>query len=313
MTNAIEVVHYRNEWLDMFASEAQLIQQALGDNCLMVHHIGSTSVPGLAAKPIIDMIPVVKNILHVDQATAAMEQFGYIAKGEFGMLFRRYFQKRDDERAYNVHVYEEGNPEIGRHVKFRDWMIAHADDREAYGHLKKALAIKFPQDILSYCMGKDEFVADIDTKTGFDGLRVVQALTDREWQAVRQFRLAYFSDRVSAADPYTWTFKHAEHIHFVLYKGSKIIGYAHIQLWPDKRSALRMIVIDQPYRNAGIGGEFLKICERWLKEQGMISLQVQSSPAAYPFFCKHFYVHMSFKDSDGFEGHSRDIDIGKLF
>ncbi|OGT62778.1 MAG: GNAT family N-acetyltransferase [Gammaproteobacteria bacterium RIFCSPHIGHO2_12_FULL_45_12] len=311
MTRIIEVVSHRNEWSSMFEAEAKLIKQALGDNCITVHHIGSTAVPGLAAKPIIDILPVVKNIVQVDQSNAAMEKLGYVAKGEFGMLFRRYFQKGGDNRTYNVHVYEEGNPEIERYLKFRDWMIAHSDDRDAYGDLKKELALKFPHDILSYVMGKDEFVASIDAKTGFDGIRVVQALTDREWQAVRQLRQKYFFDKVPISDPYTWTFKHADHVHFVLYKGSKIIGYAHIQLWPDKGSALRIIVIDEIYRNSGIGSDFLKICERWLKEQGVKILRIQSSPEAYRFYCKHAYIHMPFNDPDGYEGDPRDIEIGK--
>lgn len=312
MTRIIEVVPYRNEWPDMFNTEANLIKQALGNNCLAIYHIGSTAVPGLAAKPVIDILPVVKNILQVDGTTNAMQQLGYEAKGEFGMLFRRYFQKGGDQRTHHVHVFEENNPEVERHIKFRDWMIAHPDDREAYGKLKKELSLKFPNDILNYCMGKEDFVASIDTKTGFNGLRVVQALTDREWQSVRQLRQKYFFDRVPVSDPYTSTFKHAEHLHFVLYKGSKIIGYAHIQLWPNKRSALRIIVIDEPYRNKGIGSDFLKICERWLKEQGIIKLQVQSSPEAYPFYCNHAYIHMPFNDPDGHKGDPRDIEAGKI-
>lgn len=313
MRRIIEVVPYRKEWPSMFELEAKRIKQALGNNCLIVHHIGSTAVPGLASKPIIDMLPVVKNLLEVDQANHAMQQLGYEAKGEFGIPFRRYFQKGGDTRTHHMHIFEEGNPEIERHIKFRDWMIAHHDDREAYGKLKKQLALKFPNDIMSYCMGKDNFVASIDAKTGFDGLRMVQALTDREWEAVRQLRQKYFFDRVPISDPYTWTFKHAEHVHFVLYKGSKIIGYAHIQLWSDKRSALRIIVIDEPFRRSGLGGDFLKMCERWLKEQGILKLQIQSSPEAYKFYCKHAYVHMPFNDPDGHESDPRDIEIGKIF
>jgi GrpB-like predicted nucleotidyltransferase (UPF0157 family)/GNAT superfamily N-acetyltransferase len=311
MTRIIEVVPYRNEWSSMFEAETKLIRQALGSNCITVHHIGSTGVPGLAAKPVIDILPVVKNIVHVDQSNAAMEKLGYVAKGEFGMLFRRYFQKGSEDRTYNVHVYEESNQEIERYLKFRDWMRVHSDDRNAYGNLKKELALKFPHDILSYCMGKDEFVACIDAKTGFDGIRVVQALTDREWHAVRLFRQKYFFDKVPISDPYTWTFKHADHVHFVLYKGSKIVGYAHIQLWPEKISALRIIVIDEGYRNSGTGSDFLKICERWLKEQGIKALHIQSSPEAYRFYCKHAYIQMPFNDPDGYEGDPRDIEIGK--
>ncbi len=282
MNSNIEVVRYDPNWPSMFNQEAALIQQTLGSNCLTIHHIGSTSVPGLCAKPIIDILPVVKNILEVDKAAKAMERLGYEAKGEHGIAFRRYFQKGREVRSHNVHVYEEVDPEIDRYLKFRDWMRSHEDDAQAYANLKIELATKFPQDILRYCFGKDAFVANIDMKDGFSGWRMVQALTDREWTAVRTLRQKNFFK--SNIDPYTWTFEHKDHIHFVFYKNAEIIGYAHLQLWPERRAALRIIVIEEAYRNHGFGSQFLKLCERWLYHQGHKVLLIQSSPEAYQFY-----------------------------
>jgi GrpB-like predicted nucleotidyltransferase (UPF0157 family)/GNAT superfamily N-acetyltransferase len=311
MTDIIKVVSYDSEWLCMFEREAKLIKIALGNNCIDIHHIGSTSVPGLKAKPIIDILPVVKDILPVDQTVLAMADLGYEAKGEYGIPFRRYFQKRSAHSRHNVHIFEQGNPEIDRHLKFRNWMRLHVSDRDAYGKLKAELALKFSHDIMNYCLGKDAFIADIDTKTGFDGLRIVQALTDCEWKAVRHLRQKYFFDRVPIDDPYTWTFKNPQHVHFILYTGTKIVGYAHIQLWPQNRAALRIIVIDEPYCNKGLGSEFLKLCERWLSHQNVRKLLVQSSPDAYKFYCNNGYVEMPFSDPDGYEGDPRDIEVGK--
>jgi GrpB-like predicted nucleotidyltransferase (UPF0157 family) len=307
--NTITIVSYDPNWPLMFESEAKLIKQALGNNCITIHHIGSTSVPGLSAKPIIDMLPVVRDIQEVDKATKAMEALGYEAKGEYGIAFRRYFQKEKKIRTH-VHVYQESDSEINRYLKFRDWMSSHADDAENYAKLKKELAAKFPQDIFHYCNGKDAFVASIDAKDGFDGWRIVQALTDREWSAVRNLRQQYFFK--SKADPYSWTFKHKNHIHFVFYKNAEIIGYAHLQLWPKHRAALRIIVIDERYRNLGFGSQFLKLCERWLHHQGFRKLLVQSSPKAYKFYCNNEYVEMSFNDPDGNETDSQDIEMGKI-
>lgn len=146
----LEVVPYNPKWPEMFASEAELIKQALGNNCLTIHHIGSTSVPGLSAKPLIDILPVVRDIQEVDKATKSMEVLGYEAKGEHGIAFRRFFHKRKDARTHNVHIYQEGDPEISRYLKFRDWMRTHPDDAESYAKLKKELAAKFPEDILRF-------------------------------------------------------------------------------------------------------------------------------------------------------------------
>ena len=201
MKKNIEVVPYSPEWPEMFALEAELIKQALGNNCITIHHIGSTSVLGLSAKPIIDILPVVRDIQEVDKTTKAMESLGYEAKGEYGIAFRRYFQKDQNAKTYNVHVYQEGDPEISRYLKFRDWMRSHPDDAENYAKLKEGLAAKFPEDILQYCNGKDAFVASIDAKDGFDGWRIVKALTDREWSAVRDLRQQYFFKWICPSGP----------------------------------------------------------------------------------------------------------------
>jgi GrpB-like predicted nucleotidyltransferase (UPF0157 family) len=161
--NVITIVPYDPSWLLAFESEARLIKKALGNNCVKVHHIGSTAVPGLKAKPIIDILPIVRNIEEVDRATKAMESIGYEAKGEYGIVFRRYFQKNKDVRTHNVHVYQEGNPEINRYLLFRDWMRSHPEDAETYNKLKEELAA-ISQDMANYSKGKDAFIASIIQK-----------------------------------------------------------------------------------------------------------------------------------------------------
>ena len=309
MMRKIEVIEYDPSWPELFEVEAKQIQRALGPNCVAVHHIGSTAIPELSAKPVIDILPVVRNIQEVDNTTKAMESLGYEAKGENGIAFRRFFQKGGNLRTHHVHVYQEGDPEISRYLKFRDWMRTHPADAKKYGQLKAELAKKFPHDILQYCNGKDAFVASIDAKDGFDGWRMVKALTDREWEAVRHFRQKYFFK--SKEDPYTWTFTHPDHIHFVFYKAGEIIGYAHIQLWPEKRAALRIIVMDEQHRKLGWGSRFLRLCERWLYHQGYRKLLTQSTKLAYPFYHKHGYTPMPFEGPEGHETDPLDIEIGK--
>ena len=163
----ISVVPYDPNWPDFFQKEAVLIKEALGTNCIAIEHTGSTSVPGLPAKPIIDMIPIVRNILEVDRCSKAMQALGYEIKGEHGMLFRRFFHKP----THNIHVYEEGHGEIERHINFRNWLRTHEEDKMRYANLKQELAKKFSTDIVSYCTGKEDFVMSIDAKAGSHGTR----------------------------------------------------------------------------------------------------------------------------------------------
>jgi len=177
---------------------------------------------------------------------------------------------------------------------------------------QKSLHEKKDAIFSGYNLGKDAFIKQVLDKADFKGLcmRVCTHYDERE--AARHFRQKYFFDKGPVVDSYTWTFDHKDHLHVVLYQGTEIIGYAHIQLWKENRAALRILVIDESLRNKGIGAHFLKLCERWLKLQVFTILQTQASPAAYPFYCKYGYLEMPFNDPDKYEGDPQDIDLGKM-
>ena len=299
----IKVVPYDANWQMMYEIEASRIVDALGDNCLAIFHIGSTSVPGLSAKPIIDILPVVEDICKVKNES--MEQLGYTAKGENGIAFRRYFQLP----AFNVHIYEEGDSEIWRYLKFRDWLRTHDEDAQQYAKLKMELAAKYPDNILQYCMGKDEFVASIDAKNGFEGRRLVQALTDREWQAVKRMRIENFFE--GKEDPFAATFNHKDHVHFVLYQNAQIVGYAHLQLWPDQRAVMRMLIIDKPHRKKHLGRVLVKLCERWLSHQDFKQILIQCPKVFHEFYKNLGYTYMPSNDPEGHATLLQDIELGK--
>lgn len=158
-TRRVLVVDYNPEWPSMFQAEAHKIARILGDNLITIHHIGSTSVPGLRAKPIIDMMPVVKDITLVDQCNPQMAALGYEAMGEFGLPGRRYFRKGGHERTHHVHCYSQSSSEeIERHLAFRDYLRTHPNVARSYGELKANLARKHPDDANAYMDGKDAFV-----------------------------------------------------------------------------------------------------------------------------------------------------------
>lgn len=160
----VEVCSYNEMWSFMFAEEAEKLKAILGQEMAGIHHIGSTSVPGLTAKPIIDIMPVVKDIHRVDPFNEVMKKIGYEPKGENGIPGRRYFQKGGDNRTHHVHIYQVGSDEIERHLAFRDYLREHPDVVKSYGDLKMKLAGQFPYDIESYINGKDQPVREIEAE-----------------------------------------------------------------------------------------------------------------------------------------------------
>jgi GrpB-like predicted nucleotidyltransferase (UPF0157 family) len=154
-------VHPPNpQWSKDFEAEAAQIALALGDNVAHIHHIGSTSIPNIYAKPVIDLLVEVNNIDRVDGCQTAMEALNYSALGEYGLPGRRYFRKDNAEgaRTHHVHTFCVGSFEVVRHLAFRDFMIAHPDCAQQYSDLKRDLAAQYPTDIEGYMDGKDEFV-----------------------------------------------------------------------------------------------------------------------------------------------------------
>lgn len=156
----VEVVPYCLDWAIHFEQEASQLRSIFGDALIEIHHVGSTSVPGLAAKPIIDILPVVSRIDEVDKFNAQMAGIDYEAMGEFGIPGRRYFRKGGDHRTHHVHVFEVGDNNIVRHLAFRDYLRARSDVAAQYGELKQRLAAQFSEDIDAYINGKDAFVRE---------------------------------------------------------------------------------------------------------------------------------------------------------
>lgn len=158
----VEVVAYSEDWKKKFDEEAIHLQHIFGLEIQIIHHIGSTSVERLSSKPIIDMMPIVRDIRKIDAYNSAMIAIGYEPKGENGLPGRRYFQKGGDNRTHHVHMYELGNPEIERHLAFRDFLRVHSIIARKYGDLKEALAEQFPYDIDAYINGKDKLAKEIE-------------------------------------------------------------------------------------------------------------------------------------------------------
>ncbi len=156
------VVPHDPAWSRAFRDEALRIVEALGEPAVAVHHIGSTAIPGIAAKPILDLLLEVERLERLDEQAGAMRGLGYEAMGEFGIPGRRYFRKDDagGTRTHHVHGFLAGSEGATRHLAFRAYMVAHPEEARAYGALKERLAARYPGDMNAYMDGKDAFVRE---------------------------------------------------------------------------------------------------------------------------------------------------------
>ncbi|MGE9213184.1 GrpB family protein [Exiguobacterium aurantiacum] len=155
----VEVIPYDPIWATKFEEEAAKLQRLFEDELVAIHHIGSTSVPGLDAKPIIDIMPVVRQIERIDDWVGHMEALGYRSFGEHGIPRRRFFAKGEEVRTFHVHMFEDGDDGVIRHLAFRDYLITFPDVRDEYASLKQQLASQHPDDIESYIQGKQDWVS----------------------------------------------------------------------------------------------------------------------------------------------------------
>jgi GrpB-like predicted nucleotidyltransferase (UPF0157 family) len=166
MTRKVEVVPHNPGWHYLFETEAKEIEIALADNIIAIHHIGSTSIETIYAKPIIDILVEVSSIAKVDEQNSSMQLLGYQCMGEFGIKDRRFFLKKNPDgiRTHHIHMFEVGSVQIARHLAFRDYLNVHIEDALIYSSLKRSLAEKCPHDIKGYMDGKHDFIQEIDRK-----------------------------------------------------------------------------------------------------------------------------------------------------
>ena len=159
----VRVVPYDTDWPSAFAREADRILAGVSFEVMKIHHIGSTAVPGIYAKPIIDILIEVKDIEAVDRHATDMTRLGYEAMGAYGIPGRRYFRRHTDgHRSHHVHAYPTGHSEIERHLVFRDFLRVNRRAADRYARHKLKAAARYPDDLSGYAEAKADFVAAME-------------------------------------------------------------------------------------------------------------------------------------------------------
>lgn len=153
-------------------------------------------------------------------------------------------------------------------------------------------------------------VIDIACKTDiYPQARLISS--KKEKKTALDFRQQHFFDRLKMQDPYAWALDQKNHLHWLLYDGDEVIGYAHVQIWSNHRAALRIVVVDEQRRKQGLGKYLMDHCEQELKQRGIALLQTEASPNAYLFYKKLGYIEMPFNNPEGEPTHQNDRAMGK--
>ena len=165
---AIVVTDYDPVWPAMFAQERAQLAAALGPLAVTIEHVGSTAVPGLAAKPIIDLLIGARTLVDARaRGIAALQALGYTYMPEYQPFLpdELFFRKGvGGPWTHHVHIMEPTNPRWERWLLFRDYLRAHPETAAAYANLKRSLAAKFGEDIAAYRDAKHQFVERVTEK-----------------------------------------------------------------------------------------------------------------------------------------------------
>ena len=166
-SGTVRVVPHDAAWHALFAAEAERVARAVGAHglTLMLEHTGSTAVPGLAAKPILDILAGYAHLSSREKSIAALEDAGYTYRGEQGIPGRDFF-RRGEPRSYHIHLTQVGSQFWHDHLAFRDHLRADPESAASYQALKYELAARYPRNREAYIEGKASLVREILRRAG---------------------------------------------------------------------------------------------------------------------------------------------------
>jgi GrpB-like predicted nucleotidyltransferase (UPF0157 family) len=159
-SDIVRLAEYDTRWPALFTAEQQRIREACGDLPLRLEHIGGTSIPGMCAKPILDIAAGRRREIPPHRYIAALQQAGYEHRGERGVPGREYF-RRGQPRAYHLHLVEEDGQLWLEYLAFRDYLRSHPDAARHFAECKRDLAARFPRDRDAYLQAKSAHVQEI--------------------------------------------------------------------------------------------------------------------------------------------------------
>ncbi|MCP3658846.1 MAG: hypothetical protein GY830_00420 [Bacteroidetes bacterium] len=265
----IVIKDYDPKWTKLYDEESKKIKKILESELIEIHHIGSTSVPNLAAKPIIDIIAVVKDLSKIRNL---LEQGGYKYKGEYNLPLRSLYKKKGNIQFF-LHVHEVGSPEIELNLKFRNYLINTPQARENYKDIKVKAALKDDSNILTdmgitlYNLYKNDFIEKILKKLDLHGLNPRLCTQKKEWDIYKEIRQT-LNDDIKIDN---------NHKHLVLYEGTEIIGASELEFLNSDYGRIIFLKFSDNKNKEMYFQDFFKFLEKWSNFKNLKFLTIRIS------------------------------------
>ncbi|TET77291.1 MAG: GrpB family protein [Candidatus Heimdallarchaeota archaeon] len=161
----VKLKPYNPQWKEFFKKEKKLISSVITAFLIDIQHIGSTAIPNIVAKPIIDVAVAIDSLDNIEKIIPPLENIGFIYRGEQGIPDRHMFVKGGENyRTHHLHVMQKDHYEWNKHILFRDYLKKHPNDAKQYSELKQKLFLKYGNDREKYTESKSEFIQNIIEK-----------------------------------------------------------------------------------------------------------------------------------------------------
>lgn len=158
----VELSNYDSKWQEEYRKEEKILKNVLKDKIIEIHHIGSTSIPGVKAKPIIDILIVITNLNAINEIEELLKDYNYTNRGKQGVEDRIFFAKgNEDARSHYIHFTEPNSDTYYNQMYFKKYLIDNPEYIKKYNDLKEELANKFANDRPMYTKGKSEFIKNV--------------------------------------------------------------------------------------------------------------------------------------------------------
>ena len=313
MNKRIVIEEYNSVWPSIYQNKDRELKEYLNADCTEIHHIGSTAVPGLIAKPEIDIICVLNDL----NTKIKLINLGYIDEGEMFIPLRFFYSFNNDNIKINLHVVPINHPFINLNISFRTFLLNNPKYVKKYGALKQQLlqdpdiSIKQNSSFSKYTLAKNEFIKKILSLAHYKGLNINECLHYHEWQEYHRIKkmqlfepknIIYDSNHCSISDT---NFKH-----LILYKNSTIVSIAMLEFISSTEVILRSLATDTGYQKRGYAKYLLTFIEKWLYFNNYRKVFLHSVSSAAPFYYKCNYKAMQFDDNN-LTNRNRHIDLGK--